>query len=232
MNCNEFKDLVVVGIYGKLTEREKAEFDGHRSGCERCEALYKSTGEFSRIYDDKNDVPLPDWDESWNVISNEVFRKKRFSFSFAPGMRFAAAAAAVVVVFAVGLFAGRHLFDRTGPDTAQHQVLPIRHYAENLEPLLVNFTNRGAEQTAEEYSEVELRILSDMLTQTRLLKYMAEQRGDDSQIKLLEDLEFVLMDITNLRPGEQEPVEQLKRLIKEKDLRYRLKNFAEENPFI
>ena len=232
MNCNKFRDLIVVSIYGKLTDQEKGDFDDHRRECEKCEALYKTTAEFAGIYEDKNDIPLPDWEKSWSVISDKAFRKKRFGFSFVPSVRFAAAAAAVVVVFAVGLFAGRTLFDRPVLETAPRHVLPIQQYAENLEPLLVNFTNRSEEQTSEDYSEVELRILTDMLAQTRLLKYLAEQRGDEFQIKLLEDLEFVLVDITNLRPGDREPVDQLKRLIKEKDLRYRLKNFSEENPFI
>lgn len=232
MNCSDFKNLIVVGIYGKLTGPEKDAFDEHRRRCPACAGLYRTTSGFDGIFEDKTDVPLPDWDASWRVISDEVFRKKRFVFPLVPRMRFAVTAAAVVAVFVIGLLSGRQLLDRAVPDATQTQVMPIQHFAENLEPLLVNFTNRSEEQAADSYTKVERRILADMLAQARLLKYLAESRGDDSQVKLLEDLEFVLVDITNLRPGDSDSAEQLRRAIKEKELKYRLRQFAEENPFI
>jgi hypothetical protein len=232
MNCNDFKDFIIVNIYRKLTSSEKEDFDLHRRECPNCAQLYKTTENYHGILEENNEVPLPDWDESWTVISEGAFKKKRFTLSLFPAMRYAVVSAAVLTVFVVGMFTGKHFLYPSDPKVVRSHMSPIQNYTESLEPVLINFSNRSDEQRTEEYSEIEVQILTEMLAQTRLLKYLAAQRNDDFQTKLLEDLEFVLVDMTNLRPGDQDSAEQLIRLIKEKELKFRLKRFAEENPFI
>jgi len=64
-----------------------------------------------------------------------------------------------------------------------------------------------------------------MLVQTRLLKYLVSQRDDPYLLQLLEDLELILVEISNLKPQDQQSAAQLTRLIRENEIKFKIRTF-------
>ena len=99
----------------------------------------------------------------------------------------------------------------------------IQRYAENLDLILVSFMNRTDAQRQEEISQVEKRVIRDILVQTRLLKYLVSQRDDPYLQQLIEDVELIMIGISNIKPQDQDSAEQLTRLIRENEIKFKLK---------
>ena len=251
MNCREAETLIVAGVYGRLTPEERAGLESHAETCPACRGLM---AEWATILDlkalpEKEAVPFPDWEKSWSRISAEALDKhsrRRSVFRRpVPGgpvwARPAAAAAAVVLVFALGYFAGRRvLIDRPGeavetasaasspavsPISVSGRVL-LAEYADNLKPILVDFLNRGDVRPPAELAALERRIVRDMIGQTRLLENLAAESEDAGLRGLLLELEFILTSMANLDPEDKESTDHLGRMIREKDVALRLRDLA------
>lgn len=229
MNCEEIKNLITINVFGKLTDSEKARLEDHLQKCPKCAGLHEKSAQFSLPSEDEEDIPLPDKEKSWQVIRAESFQKRKSWKGFFPYQKWAFAASALVVVFILGFLIGkRFLFP---PQTArqpeslasQGYDLPIQSYAENLELLLISFMNRADTPKKEQMSDLEKKVIEDMLIQTKLLKHLVSQGDDPHLLPLIEDLEFILVSISNLRPQDQDSAAQLARMIRENDLKFRVK---------
>lgn len=238
MDCNDFKNMIVVSIYGKLTSSEKSEFEEHLRDCPKCARLYRKTERYHGLFEEKEEMPLPSWEKSWETISERAIKRKKRAIIRFPYRKYALTAAAIIAVFVIGIYAGRHLFIpksdisqfESEPDYSHAR--PIRYYAENLEPVLINFMNRSYERNGEEFPEIEKQVIVDMLEQTRLLKRLLSGREDPLLQYILEDLEFILVSISNMRPGDRDSADQLNQFIREKELRFKLHQLASEKSFI
>lgn len=229
MNCEESKNLMTVSVFGKLTFSEKAELEEHLRECQKCARIYERSAHLSPQFAKKEDIPLPDKEKSWQIISAKAFPRKRGWNVFFPYKKLALAASALVVVFILGFIVGKQLFF-TGPSDVQPESTalkgydsPIQRYAENLELILVSFMNRTDAQRQEEISEAEKKVIKDILVQTRLLKYLVSQRDDPYLQLLIEDVEFIMIGISNLKPQDQDSAHQLTRLIRENGIKFKLK---------
>jgi hypothetical protein len=240
MNCRDFQNLIVIAVHGRLTADERSELDRHLSACQECAARHERFAPFidlkAKAEDGVADVAVPDWEKSWAVISEKALPlgepRSRF-FTLVP--RWVPAAAAVLLVFALGYFIGRGiLVDSTtsGPGVAsavsadQPSPLLFANYADNLKPVLVNFLNRSDVRPPEELRALEREITRDMLSRTRLLRGLAAGSGDAALGDLLIDLEFILTSMANLAPGDTESAVHLERMIREKDIALRLRELA------
>ena len=85
--------------------------------------------------------------------------------------------------------------------------------------------NRTDARKKEEMSDIEKLVIKDMLIQTKLLKDLVSQKDDPRLLQLLEDVEFILVGISNLRPQDQQSAAQLTRLIRENEIKFKLKAF-------
>jgi hypothetical protein len=110
MNCEESKNLMTVSVYGKLTLSEKAELEEHLRECQKCARIYERSAQFSPQFDKKKDIPLPDKEKSWQIISTKAFQRKRGWKVFFPYKKLALAASALVVVFILGFIVGKQFF--------------------------------------------------------------------------------------------------------------------------
>lgn len=229
MNCEESKNLMTVSVYGKLTLSEKAKLDEHLRECQKCARIYEKSAQLSQQFDKKEDIPLPNKEKSWQIISTKAFQRKRGWKVFFPYKKLALAASALVVVFILGFIVGKQFFfpgsDKIQPESTALRGYdsPIQRYAENLELILVSFMNRTDAQRQEEISEVEKKVIKDILVQTRLLKYLVSQRDDPYLQQLLEDVELIMIGISNLKPQDQDSADQLTRLIRENEIKFKLK---------
>ena len=84
MNCEEIKDLITIGFYGKLTPLEISQLEAHLKECSRCEKIFNSMRESMDISHEEEKIDLPDKEESWQVISAKVLKKKKILRNFPP----------------------------------------------------------------------------------------------------------------------------------------------------
>ncbi|NIM58062.1 MAG: hypothetical protein GTO16_03835 [Candidatus Aminicenantes bacterium] len=229
MNCEESKNLMTVSVFGKLTHSEKTDLEEHLRECQKCARIYERTAHLSPQHNKKEDIPLPDKEKSWQIISAKIFQKKRDWKVFFPYKKLALAASALVVVFILGFIVGKQFFFPGSREIRPESTAlkgydsPIQRYAENLELILVSFMNRIDSQRQEEISEIEKKVIKDILVQTRLLKYLVSQRDDPYVQQLIEDVELIMIGISNLSPQDQASADLLARLIRENEIKFKLK---------
>jgi len=231
MNCEECKNLITVSVYGKLTSSERTQLEEHLRECPECNRIYEKSEKLSSLFEDKEEIPLPDKEKSWGIISAKAVQKKVGQTIFFPYKKLVFAASALVIVFLLGFLIGKRVFfpgpGQTSPESIawQSDESPIQRFTEGLEPILINFMNRTDARKQEEMSDVEKLLIKDILIQTKLLKHLVSQRDDPRLLQLLEDIEFILVGISNLRPQDQESAAQLTRMIRENEIKFKLKAF-------
>jgi hypothetical protein len=76
MNCEDSKNLMTVGVYGKLTPSEKGRLEAHLRECAGCASQFEKVRTLSSLFTEKEEIPLPNMEKSWRVISADVFRKR------------------------------------------------------------------------------------------------------------------------------------------------------------
>lgn len=229
MNCENFKDLMVINIYGKLTSQEKSEFARHLTECSKCASKFEQLKIKENIL--KNSAPPKlDWEKSWELIAQKSINKKRFfDYSF---RKYALATATVILIFIIGFTAGRKiLLNQSEQQLASENIysdLSMQSFAEDLEPILIDFLNRSDQPIPEEFATLEKKIVSEMLLKTKLLKYIMQKRDNPQLVQLLGDIEFILLNLSNLRPEDSLSTKQLQQIIREKNLKVQLKLVAND----
>ena len=231
MNCEKSKNLITVSVYGKLTPSERTLLEEHLRECPECARIYGKSKNLSSLFEDEKKISLPDKEKSWEIISAKAIKRKNGQTVFFPYKKWAFAASALVIVFILGFLIGKQFFfpgpDKTSPESLalKGYESPIHRYTEELEPILINFMNRTDARKKEEMSDIEKLVIKDMLIQTKLLKDLVSQKDDPRLLQLLEDVEFILVGISNLRPQDQQSAAQLTRLIRENEIKFKLKTF-------
>ncbi|MGD8536632.1 MAG: zf-HC2 domain-containing protein [Candidatus Aminicenantes bacterium] len=231
MKCEECKNLIAVSVYGKLTSQEKRQLEDHLRECPECTRIYKKSENLGSLFEDKEEIPLPDKEKSWDIISSKAVPRESKKTIFFPYKKWAYAASALIIVFILGFLVGKQVFfpgpGETPPESiaSQGYESPLLRYTEGLEPILINFVNRTDARKQQEMSDIEKLVIKDMLIQTKLLKHLVAQRDDPRLLQLLEDIEFILVGISNLKPQDQESAAQLTRLIRENEIKLKLKAF-------
>ena len=175
------------------------------------------------------DIPEPDLKRSWEVISSRILKRKQSS-GVKNLRKWALAACSLLIVFISGYFAGKRILN-PGPTSISAAVdieadYSFSSYADNLNPVLVNFLNRNEVETPEALRILEQKLISDMLTRTRLLKSLASGSEDMVLMELLQDLEIILMSLKNMNPEDLDSARHLARMIQEKKISLRLQELS------
>jgi hypothetical protein len=221
MNCQKAKDLITIGIFGKLTPEQRRELDDHIKDCPECARLAEKSAPLLDRRREK-EAPPPDLDKSWRAISAETLERRRPRV-VKPVRKWALAAASLLVVFILGYFAGKMVLSDGKEIPSGSAAIPsLTAYADNLRPVLINFLN-SREEAPPEIRKLESRIIGDMLQQTRMLKDLAARAGDRGKLELLQDLEFILISMNNLQPDDRESARHLARMIRDKDISLKLR---------
>lgn len=239
MNCDKYdkyKNLIVIDIHGKLTPTQKAELENHLQVCPHCAAAYHKLSGYPRPAAHKEDIPMPDWEASWEVIVRESVPKQRGHMVLLPPVykKWALAASVLLAVFVIGYFVGSGFFSPSQPaDTpgagyhlAHSEDSPLQRYVDHLEPVLVELANHRRGPQPPELLRLRRAVIRDMLEQTRILKQLTSHREDPGLRELLEDLELILVGISNTRPGDGRAVDYYINKIKEKGVRFKLRALA------
>jgi hypothetical protein len=227
MNCETFQDYLVKRIYGRLPEEDEAELQQHAAECAHCAIALERTIEIQNVFDPGEDIPEPDYDATWRSVQEQTHRKKwRWPVLF-PVRRFAMGAAAVALVFVIGVFAGRSLFS-PGPERhtaapGQQEMMSVAGYAGSLVPLLLDFANQEGRPVDKDLAALTSKVTADMLAQTRLLKRAAARSGDEQLFVLLDDIELILISMSNIGDQNGDVADQLLKRIRDKSLLFRTK---------
>jgi len=231
MNCEEAKNMMTVGVFGTLSAEEKAILDEHLGNCPSCARIFEKEKASWPSFDVPDEGPHPDWERSWDVIAARALGRPKTWRLFGVPVRWAVAAASLLVVFALGYFAGRrYLKPPAGPAasllTAAAEPSPLISYADSLEPVLIDFLNRGKTEQPQEIADLERRIVRSMLAETRLLQALAASSKNDELGAFLEEMESILLSLANLKPGDRDSADELDRTIRERRIRSKLRDLS------
>ena len=106
MNCEEYKNLITIGVFGELTRDELTRLKAHLGECTRCAAAYERSIQLSDLCGREDSSPLPDKEKSWQIIAGRVFKKKSSPFEGItrprPVVQYALVILLLVVSFAAG----------------------------------------------------------------------------------------------------------------------------------
>jgi len=227
MDCCKAKDLMVIAVYGSLQPNDRPELETHLNRCPQCRQAFERIKGMSMDTPNKNSIPLPDWENSWKVIEAEAFKPTRSRRKVLLS-RWAYAAAALATVFVLGFFVGRQFLPyqkSPGIQTVQ-SLSPVQDYAETAGPLLVSFTNRSAAAQTEEMAAFENMLIAQILEETKSLKKLVSRRSNPALLTLLDDMEYILMSIANLKPVDKESAEHLTQMIRDKGLSFKLMSLS------
>jgi CRISPR/Cas system CSM-associated protein Csm2 small subunit len=229
MNCEEYKNLITVSVFGKLTSSEKTRLEEHLRTCPGCSRIHAKSTQLRSLFEVKEDIPLPNKEKSWHIIRSQTLPKRGSWKNVFSYKKIVFVTSTVLAVFILGFLAGKlFFFQRLAPGQPESLIsqgydMPVERYAENLELILISFMNRTDAQKQYQISDLEKKVIEDMLLQTKLLKYLVAERGDRYLQQFLEDLELILVEISNLSPRDQDSAAQLARLIRENDLKFKVK---------
>ena len=234
MNCENFQELLIERIYGRLPDDREKALQDHARDCPDCAiALERSMG-IQNAMDPGEEIPMPDFDASWRDIQARTVGAGRRRGGWLVRWRLALVPTAVAMIFAIGVFTGRSVFSPE-PDVSGigfPEKTSIASYTESLEPLLLDFANQRGRPVDAELAELTQKVAVDMLARTRLLKLAAAHSGDESLYVLLDDIELVLISISNLGNQNGDIAGQLERVIRSKSIVPRLKRLPAESETI
>ena len=226
MNCEEAKNMMTVGVFGTLAAEEKANLDEHLRNCTSCARFFEKAKASWESFATPDAHPHPDWEKSWNVIAARALGRPKTWRLFGLPRRWAVAAASLLVVFALGYFAGRRFLKPPAASLLATAPSPLLRYVESLEPVLIDFLNRGETERPQEFADVERKIVRSMLAETRLLQALAASSRDEDLGAFLEEMESILLSLANLKSGDRNSAFELDRTIRERRIRSKLRDLS------
>lgn len=229
MKCKKFKEQVILHLYGELSEEDRQSLRQHLEHCPECTKDTSFTQEVFKLIEEAKTVEDPEanWEKSWGNIQSEILSAPRRQRRFALTPAWAAAAAGIILVFALGLFIGRFWSPSRRPVLAktdlsnQYAKLTMQEHFDNLKPLLVEYSNYAGSENGDSSIVIDKEILRSLLIQNYLLMRMVAN-NDPSAAALLEDIDLVLREITNLERGDKNAPSMVKELIDQREILFKM----------
>lgn len=227
MKCKKYKEKIVLYLYGELNDSDTAELENHVKECPAClEDLEYTKKVFKLVEDNKEVAPEANWEKCWREIGEgtQVQPRKQKSFLLAP--RWVYAAAALFVVFVLGALIGRHWFfpsqeSLLEPGVSQGSMnLALNEYIDEIKPILIEYANYTTSEE-EETIVIDKEFVRSLLIQNLLLKELIA-KSDPSLIPLLEDLDIILKELSNMRKGDELTPSMIKELIHEREILFKM----------
>jgi len=159
--------------------------------------------------------------------------------------------AAALLLVVIGIVIGRYLYMPpvpgkgeeliSGAVSLERKVSPVvlEHF-ESLRPLLIDCANYNMQEAGggEEFVLVDKKALEKLAWQNLLLKRIAARGNDVVLTQVLEELELVLLELSNAEPGEfssdiagEETIGRVREILKKNDTLFKMKiyNKSEDN---
>jgi len=217
MNCREFKTALVLRLLEPLPAETQAEMDRHRAVCRRCAARFDKASLLPVFLSRKIESVPSETAPSWPAVLArlEEGRIRRPSF-FRSKLVWAVAGAAGVFLAGIAIGTGILRPDRSAADQAARSPDNIlRAYVERLDPLLVDFQVKGKGSAPEEVVEFEKRMTAELRWDTAVLKEAARLAGHSDLVDILDEIDTLLVSLSNLQTGDHDAADQMHRIIRE-----------------
>jgi hypothetical protein len=235
MKCRKSKELSILDLYGEIGPEDKAALEAHLAECPACRKDYAYTKEvFSNLDETKpKKIPEGNWQKYWGEIESHI-RDRKPSLQDRPAgasvltfPRWTYAAASLVLVFILGIVAGRMILKpdsaemvRQGPLPSAYQHI-LNDHIEDIKPVMLDFVNYNAQAEQQAYVTIEREVLENLLLQNFLLrKALADTHPSAAQ--LLEDIDLVLMELKNLEPNDKRAPVLIRELIQKREILFKM----------
>lgn len=232
MNCDEAKNIMTVRFFGELGPDERTALEEHLRDCPECARISEICETRREAFDLPDGLPQPDWERSWEVIAGRALDRRRDARFFGFPWKWAPVAASLLAVFILGYVFGRRIFvpspgavlSSRAPAAAD--LSSLGGYIDTAEVVVIDFLNRGEREETPEVVELERKIYRSMLAETRLLQDLAATSRDDSLKGFLDEMESILLSLSNLHPGDRESADLLDRTIRGRAIRSTLRGLS------
>ena len=230
MSCKKHREQIILYLYGELAEPEQRELEQHVRDCSSCARDLEYTREVLGLIDraETDDIPEAGWERCWTQISSGIQHPEaagRSRWTLSP--RWVPAAAAVLLVFALGIFLGRFWpGSQAVPEQASVQgpdftPLSLQNHFDSLKPILAEYANRAGGEPGSQDVLIDRRIIQTLLVQNFMLMRMAAQNNPEAA-ELLEDIDLVLREIKNMDPGDPDSPAMIRSLIDQRDILFKI----------
>ncbi|NOR14566.1 MAG: hypothetical protein GQ544_02560 [Candidatus Aminicenantes bacterium] len=236
MRCKHHRENIVLYLYGELSDQKSRELENHLETCSKCAQDIAYTREVFHLMEeaDTQTQPQPNWEKCWGTIHSEIRKQPKSPKRAMLFPRWVPAAAAVILVFALGIYLGRFWPSSQPQITAQEEsVIPetetggfaqatlVQHF-ESLKPLLIDYANFTVTETEEDNKIViDRSIIRNLLIQNYLLLRMVAQDNPEAA-ELLEDIDLVLREIKNLENGDPGASRMIRELIQHRKILFKI----------
>lgn len=255
--CKKIKDLMLNALTDKSEKSETGhkKLQAHLKVCARCSEEYKKLTGLLTIMDKRQRPRMSEtfWDNYYSRLEEKLDAVEEeeipavkasgrrrwpvgFDFKVLWLLYPAAATAVLVVAFAIGqylsLAPGNNIVDtaissmrRLSPAVAQH--------FDNMRPLLLDYSNSSPQETRaapEETVMVEKSTVKKLLLENQLLKRVVAKEKNITVKQLMDELELILIEVSNSEADSEETRRAVQKLIKENDILFKMKVLNKKDP--
>lgn len=234
--CKKYETKMDLYICDALPEADRSKLEDHIKTCAACARTFSKIKEaYAFIASGTEKVPTPDWDTQWRVIRKRVLAASRPKEKTVPGFRWGWAMAGAMVIFVMGVFVGKYMFFSPTEDTVtdsrvtRQLHLALQEHIETIKPVILQYSNYHRAAAGGQGISVDIVIDREMaakfLAKNRLLQGQMLQNKNQYMKQLLEELDMILMEISNLTTDEPENLLLIKELIKIKGILLKMEVF-------
>jgi hypothetical protein len=222
------EEQLVLHYYG---EQLDGPVEGHLEACESCRAQYRG---LQRVLNSLDAAPVPERPPEygaavWRKIESRVRGRRQFAWLGAREWLLAGAMAALIVgAFLAGRFTQRPAappsMANTGPVRERILLVAVGDHLERSQTILVELENSDSPDIA-----YERQAAADLVESNRLFRLTAASAGDTATASVLEDLERVLLEVSN-SPSEMShrQLQDLQKEIEKRGILFKVKVFASQ----
>lgn len=221
--CKRFEAKMDHYVCEILPEAGRLALEAHIDQCAACARTFSGIkASYSFIRTSAGEVPTTDWDTSWRIIRKRVLEKKDPGKRRLPGPGWGFVLAGSMLIFLVGIFVGKYVLFSPRPaavtDSQINRQLQsaLLEHIENIKPVIIQYANYTGNADHEQNLSmgIDREIASKFLVKNRLLQGRMERDKNLRMSQLLEELDMILTEISNLTAGEPENLFLIKELIK------------------
>jgi len=233
MGCKTNRNDLILYLYDELPLQKRLKMERHLEECDNCRAYLESTQTSLTLLErEQNKIPTLDWEKNWRGIQEGLNLEKTPQFIkvlHGGPRKWAIASAAAAAIFLLGVFVGKYmLFPPPQIETAHFQNKPFlaslfTRYVDETLPVIMEIANYDSRYDNYPVRLSESREVSRLLLENRLLKKHIDTTKQRNLLQLLDELELVLTEISNLTSNDPEALQALKDLVQDRQILFKIK---------
>jgi hypothetical protein len=223
--CKKFQKMMDLYVCEMLSDTKTHEFESHIKDCSACSITFAKIREtYAFLTSNTEEKVASDWDTSWRKINKRLMEAKPSVRENQPFYKLRLAIVGAVVFFMVGLFVGRYfLFPPQGKETLESQLnrqlkVSLLEHIENIKPIIIQYSNSKIPYKSNQNLLIDREVASRFLVNNQLLQGQFSKDKNKRIIQLLEELEIILTEISNISQERPENLYLIRELIKIKGI--------------